>query len=60
MATSALTRRIPAPRPTGAFAALMRPKSFPTILSTALPPLPATAHFARSVMRIQQQRDDYD
>jgi hypothetical protein len=34
-----LTRCIPAPRPAGAFAALMRPNSFPTNLSTALPPL---------------------
>ncbi len=59
-ATSALTRCIPAPRPAGAFAALMRPNSFPTNLSTALPPLPATAHFARSVTRIQQRRGDYD
>jgi hypothetical protein len=58
--TSALTRCVPAARPAGAFAPLMRPKSFPTILSTALPPLHATAHFARTPSRFQQRQADYD
>jgi hypothetical protein len=34
-----LTRAIPGARPLGALASLMRPKSFPTILSTAVPSL---------------------